>query len=444
MDLTRTARPTAARRFAEIVGTAHVRMGASAAGLAIDGLVPDVVVMPGSVDEVSRCLALAHSEGLAVAPMGRGTRLQLGGVPRRLDAVLSVERLDRILAHEPADLTVSVEAGVRLGVLGAATRIHRQCLPLDPARAAGSTIGGLVATAVAGPYRARYGTMRELLLGVTVVQADGTVVKGGGHVVKNATGYDMPRLYVGALGTLGVVVEAHLRLHPVPAEEATWVFGFSSAEAALDASSALRDAPLAPSRLALLDQVTLGRLGEASPPGAGLAIGVGGVPEAVRAQGSRIGEICVRGGGQLLGESGAEPEWWQQVSDAGWASEADGLTLRVGTRPTDLVRALRALEAAVARASRATLQATAEAANGVLHGVVRGPGVAEAAALCERLRESLVPLDGTCVVEQAPVAVKQRTDVWGDVGPAVAAMRRLKAELDPREILNPGRFVGGI
>lgn len=424
-----------------VVGGAQVLAGEAAGAFAIEGRAPRWVAFPGSADEVSRCLALAAAEGLAVAPTGQGTRRHWGGTPRALDLVVSLRRLDRILAHEPADLTMSVEAGVTLGAVNAHIGPYRQLLPLDPARAAGSTVGGIVATAATGPYRARYGTIRDLLLGVTVAQADGTLVTGGGRVVKNATGYDMPKLQVGALGTLGVVVSAHLRLHPAPAEERSWLYGFPGPEALLESALGILDAPLVVSRLTFVDRATLGLTGHAATPPAALAVTIGSVPDGARAQGERVAAICRSGGATALPL--AEPEaWWRRVSDAAWGSPPEPtLVLRIGVRTTDVVKALRAVEAAVDGMSR---RASAELANGVLHVVLAGRGLEEAGALLGRVRASLAPLEGTCVVEHGPAAVKAALDVWGDVGPALAAMRGLKAELDPQNMLNPGRFVGGI
>jgi glycolate oxidase FAD binding subunit len=431
----------AGAELAAIVGATHVQGGAAAAAFAIDGRAPRWVVAPGAVEEVSRCLALAAARGLAVAPTGRGTRLGWGGAPHALDLVLSLRRLDRIVAHEAADLTISVEAGVTLGAIGAHLAPHRQLLPLDPPRAAGATVGGVIATAASGPYRARYGTIRDLLLGVTVARADGALVKGGGRVVKNATGYDMPKLHVGALGTLGVILAAHLRLHPRPAEEASWLFAFDSPEAALEAALGIMDAPVVVSRLQLLDAPTLAWLGHAAAASAALAVTVGSVPEGVRAQGARIAEIC-RGGGARAEAVDAPDGWWARVSEAASPAVASCLTLRVGARPTDVVKALHAAEAA--GRGTAAVRATMEVANGVLHLNLTGPGLADAAALLARVREELARLGATCVVEHAPPEVKPALDVWGDVGPALEPMRRLKAEMDPKGILNPGRYVGGI
>ena len=427
-----------------IVGAEHVRPGASEPAYAVHGRVAPLVAFPGRVAEVSRVLALAWDRRLGVVPAGQGNRLGWGGMPRRMDLVLALARLDRILVHQPADLTMSVEAGVTLGAVNRALAPHGQLLPLDPARAARSTIGGLIATAAAGPYRARYGTMRDLLLGVTAVRADGTVIRGGGRVVKNVTGYDIPKLLVGALGTLAVVVEAHLRLHPAPAEERSWLYGFPGPEAALAAAMALADTPVAVSRLELLDRSTLETVGHAEPPDAALAVTIGGVAAAVRAQGERVAEVCVGGGGRVVTlNDRAHPEWWTAVSDSTWpTAPATTLALRIGTRPGDLVKALRGLDAALG--DGVARRATAEVLNGVLHAVLEGVPAEATAPLLERIRRGLAPVEGTCVVEHAPAEASGALDFWGSVGPALPAMRRLKAALDEPGLLNPGRFVGGI
>jgi glycolate oxidase FAD binding subunit len=428
--------------LAGIVGGEHVVAGDGAAAYAVEGRAARWAVFPGTAEAVGQCLRLASEHGLAVAPTGQGTRRHWGSVPRRLDLAVSLRRLDRILVHEPADLTVSIEAGVTLGALAARIRPFGQLCPLDPPRAPGSTVGGIVATAASGPYRARYGTVRDLLLGVTVARADGTLVTGGGRVVKNATGYDMPKLFVGALGTLGVVVAVHLRLHPAPPVEATWRYDFATVDAALEAALGVMDAPVVASRLQLVDGATLAALGPGASGGAALAVTIGSVAEGVRAQAERVAEIARRGGGTGSPVSDADA-WWERVREAAWASGADRLlTLRVGTRPADVVKALRVVEAVAAR--RAAIRSTAEVPGGVLHLTLAGPGVSDAPALVGEIRAGLGALDGTCVVEHAPPAVKGGLDVWGDVGPALDVMRRLKAELDPAGILNPGRYVGGI
>ena len=412
------------------------------ASFAVDGVQPRYVATPVTVDGVSRVIALASTRRLAVVPMGRGARLGWGGPPRALDVALSLARLDRIVEHEPADLMLSVECGATLEAIDAVLRPHRQFVPLDPPRPEASTVGGLIATGAAGPYRARYGTIRDILVGLTVVRADGTVVKGGGRVVKNVTGYDIPKLHVGALGTLGVVVEAHLRLHPRPVEERSWVFAFPSAEAALEAALEIRDTPVILSRCQLLTANALAALGESGPPAAALAVTVGSVPAAVFAQGARIAEICGRAGSDAIEVPEAD-DWWRRV--AGVATPEAGvpsLALRIGARPTDIVKALRALEAI--RSAGEALPAAADVASGVLHATLAPVEASRVAELVRRARGALAALGASCVVEAAPLAAKPGLDVWGDVGAALEPMRRLKHELDPGGVLNPGRYVGGI
>lgn len=430
------------RQLAEAVAPGSLLTGDQAAAQAVSGVRPRFVAAPTTVTGVSRVLAVASAHGLGVAPTGAGARLGWGAPPRRLDAVLSLARLDRVLAHEPADLTLSAECGVTLEALDAVLRPHRQFVPLDPARSHASTIGGLIATGAAGPYRARYGTMRDLLVGLTVVRADGTVVKGGGRVVKNVTGYDIPKLHVGALGTLGVVVEAHLRLHSRPAEERSWVFGFASAEAALEAALDIRDTPVVLSRCQLVTADALRKLGEAAPPGAALAMTIGSVPEAIRAQGAWVADICGRAGSPAIEVPEADA-WWRRIADVAWPEgPASSLSVRIGTRPTDTVKALRAVEAVWPSAGG--LRATADVADGVLHATTTSVDASRVKDMVARVRDALAALGGTCVVEHAPPDALAGLDVWGDVGPALETMRRLKREVDPGGILNPGRFVGGI
>jgi glycolate oxidase FAD binding subunit len=426
----------------EAAAPGAVVSGAAVESRTVAGVRPRFLVEPTTVSGVSRVLALASARGLAVAPTGHGTRLHWGAPPQRLDVVLSLAKLDRVLAHEPTDLTLSVEGGATLSALNGTLDAYRQFVPLDPAHPESSTVGGLIATGAAGPYRARYGTMRDLLLGVTVVRGDGTVVKGGGRVVKNVTGYDIPKLHVGALGTLGVIVEAHLRLHARPAEERSWALGFASAEAALDAALDARDTAVVLSRCQIVTAGALRALGEPDPPAAALAATIGSVPEAVRSQGARLAEIAGRAGSAAVEVPDADA-WWRRIAEVTWPEDpAHQLSLRIGARPTDTVKALRAVEAA--HPGRGDILATIDVATGVLHAAVRPLEASGAVRLVTRVREALAPLDATCVVEHAPGNARASLDVWGGAGAAIEPMRRLKRELDPAGVLNPGRYVGGI
>ena len=190
--------------------------------LTIDGL-SAAETRSGTAEEAAELLAGAAKRGQAVAPVGSGTALSLGNPPERLDLILSTERLRGIIDYEPTDLVLSVGAGAKLGDVQAVLGEHGQRLPIDPPGGGEATIGGLVATGRWGPLRHNAGTLRDLLIGISVAHPSGTVTRAGGMVVKNVSGYDLPRLYHGSLGTLGVIVSANFKVLPRPRAEATLV-----------------------------------------------------------------------------------------------------------------------------------------------------------------------------------------------------------------------------
>nr|MDP9466981.1 FAD-binding oxidoreductase [Actinomycetota bacterium] len=182
---------------------------------AVGGVVPGEVARPTSVEEAAEVLRAAHGDGLSVVPVGGGTKTSWAAPPASCDLLLDTTGLDRIVEHVAGDLIVVAEAGVRLADLQSSLSEHGQLLGLDPPEQ-GATLGGVVSANASGPRRLAYGTVRDLLIGITVVLADGTVAKAGGKVVKNVAGYDLGKLYTGAHGSLGVVVSTTWRLHPLP------------------------------------------------------------------------------------------------------------------------------------------------------------------------------------------------------------------------------------
>ena len=197
-----------------IVGPPHVLTGVDCGPYVVDGRSPEAVAFPGSKEEVAAVVLAAAEAEMPVTPWGGGTKMGIGAPPQRWGLVLALKRLNRLLEHEPGDLTATVEAGMTLGALQRELGGRGQWLSLDPAHPDEATLGGILSSNAAGPRRHLYGSCRDLLIGVTVVTAAGALVKGGGKVVKNVAGYDLPKLFIGAFGTLGVVVEATVKLRP--------------------------------------------------------------------------------------------------------------------------------------------------------------------------------------------------------------------------------------
>jgi len=413
-----------------IVGPEHRREG----GALVDGVTPRWTAAPAGVDQAAALVALAHEEHLAVVPRGSGAALELGHPPGRVDLVLEMRRLDAVLEHNPDDLTVSVQAGCTAGVLAAQLAGHRQTLPLDPPGWTARSLGGIAATQASGPLRQRYGTMRDLLLGVRFAQADGVLTWGGAKVVKSVSGYDVPKLMVGSLGTLGVLLELTLRLHPAPDYEATWLASFRTPAHAQECVAALLDSTVQTHRLEILD----GRvLAACSLPvtAAALAVSIGTVEPAVRAQEGLVKAMVARTQGtvQTMGAS-----FWKTYDRA--LAGFDGVVLRIGSVPARLVETLGAVEALLPGAAVA-----GAAGLGALRALVTHADAAALRTPLERLRATVAEVGGGVIVERGPRALRERVDPWGPVPPpAMAVMRAIKAEFDPRAVLNPGRFVGGL
>jgi len=427
--------------LAAILGREGLREDdAARAAAAVDGVVPRWVARPATLEQASGVVALAHDAGLGVVPRGSGSALELGRPPARADVVLDLGGLDQVLEWSPDDLTVSVQAGVTAGALAARLAAHRQLLPVDPPGAATRTLGGLAATAASGPLRARYGTLRDLLLGVRFVQADGVITWGGSKVVKSVSGYDVPKLMVGALGTLGVLGELTLRLHPMPESERTWLVRAHDAAAAQAFVDGLLDSAIQPSRVELLNAAALEAC--ALPGGAvAVAVSIGTVAAAVQAQGEALVALARRTAAEA---AAAPPDVWAGYARA--CAAPGGALLRVATLVSEVGAALRAAEAAAADlAPGIGARVTGCAAVGTLRVALPGIAPGAAATLVERLRGLVAPAGGSVVVEAGPRALREAVDPWGPVPPGpLALMQALKDTFDPARVLNPGRFVGGL
>jgi FAD/FMN-containing dehydrogenase len=472
-------------------GSASIRPADAAD--AIDGVMPRFVVEPASAEALAAILAWASREGASVVLRGRGTRLGWGRPPRDIDVVLSLGRLNRVLAHAHGDLTATIEAGATIRDVNRELLRHRQWLPIDAADD-DSTIGGAIATNDSGPLRHRHGTPRDLLIGVHLAMTDGRIVKAGGNVVKNVAGYDLGKLLSGSFGSLAAIVSATFKLAPLPVASATAVAMFRSSDATARAAASVSASQLEPAAFEV--HVRAGRAAFAPLPrepgrdeaeaGTYVASGVPpslGFGEARRPPSfaETSGELrrdlagalaeagsAERGGGsrsspyvllvqfastqaaidsqvdQLralvaadsfdLVTGDAERDVWQRHMRAVWA--APGVIVRASWLPANLAAVLTLVNEMAGQGADA-IEIAGRA--GVGAGMIRIDGSPSSSlAAIERLRSSPDALGHVVLLRAAP-AVKHQVDVWGAAGNHAALLRAVKRAFDPAGILNAGR-----
>lgn len=377
---------------------------------------------PTTVEELAEAVRTAYEHGEPQVPWGAGTRQHLGSLPSSELAVLHVNAVDRLVAHVPADMTVTVEAGMTLGVLQQRLHAHNQWLPWNPPAPREATIGGLLASAASGPLRLGYGTPRDWVLGMRVVLGDGRIVKSGGNVVKNVAGYDLHKLHIGALGTLGVIAEVTMRVFPLLETAATVSARATDLATAIAYAEALRTAPLAPVSLVVASNALPGFEVLARYEGV-----EAGVLRQIRLAQQRVAHAVV---------VQADSDVWTQLAQFAQPHALNQtVILRAGAAPVHVPFVLAALR----DCAPDVVGLIGYVGVGVAY--ARWPATADLAAQLQTLRTALEARGGYVVVEYAPAPFNRSLDLWGTAPPTLALMRSLKQKWDPRDILNRGRYL---
>lgn len=432
-----------------VLGAPHVLTGIELSPFVIDGRTPEAAVFPGSVTDVCAAVRLAAEAAVSILPWGGGTASGMGAPPAAPGIVLGLARMNRLLEHEPGDLTATVEAGMTFAALQSALRAKGQWLSLDPPQPERATLGGVIAADASGPRRQLYGTARDLLLGATVVTADGAVVHGGGKVVKNVAGYDLPKLFIGSYGTLGVVVELTVKLRPLPDAERLVAVMFDHMKDGGAAVRAVLGSDLIPNALEILDAASSAAVGLPASPA--LVVGFDGLPEQIDWQVRELGALLKPLGGREAGAAGAplDPTMWTRLAGAARAACAmPAAVMRSSVLPSMVAETIEH-GAGAARQRGLTSAWTAHAGVGLVTGVLSAAQVepretATVAGVLAEWRAFARAGGGHASLTWAPLAVKAQLPAWDDAGPAGRLMRRIKAQLDPGHVFNPGRFVAGI
>ncbi len=394
---------------------------------AVDGILPQMVAEPASQQEVATVLKVAASAGLRVMPRGGGTKMEWGNRALAGDLVLSMRRMNRLLEHAYGDMTATVEAGCTFQQLQDTLSAHGQRVALDPLWPDKATVGGILAVNDSGPLRARFGSLRDLIIGITLVLSDGTLAKSGGKVVKNVAGYDLPKLATGSLGTLGLISQAIFRLHPAPRESRTLTFSASDIKRPSEMMLAIQASKLVPTGV----QVRA----EHSAP----------CEIDVRFEGTAVGCDCQCE--QLLQlASGTtrvdSPDGVWKARETLWDGNSPAAVCKFTLLPTELQPFVEQLTT-VSVEKQMTWRLVAQAVGlGLLR--IEGLHTDILAEVLRALRTSLESRGGSLSILSCPQVVKTKMDVWGSAGDALPLMRSIKAQFDPKCVLNPGRFIAGI
>ncbi len=391
---------------------------------------PSCIIYPETTEQLARAIVQAHCHRWRLLICGSGSKLSWGGAMAGIDVVVSTERLNQLLDHAIGDLTVTVEAGMKFSQLQSVLAKSNQFLALDPVAPESATIGGIVATANTNSLRERYGGVRDQLLGISFVRTDGQIAKAGGRVVKNVAGYDLMKLFTGSYGTLGVIAQVTFRVYPLPPSSTTVVLT-GTAENIFPTAAAVRNCALTPTQADLLSASLVSNLQLGQGPG--LIVRFQSIAESVKEQANRLLEIGQKLGLQAtLYSATQEVDLWQRLQKSIYSAANNGAIIcKIGVLPSAAFKVL-----------------TQEEQKAVIH-LSSGLGILqwEKETTVERIlqmRSLLEANKGFLTILEAPPAIKEKLDVWGYTGNALEIMRRLKAQFDPNNILNPGRFVGGI
>jgi glycolate oxidase FAD binding subunit len=398
--------------------------------VAIDRMRPRFTLTPRAPEELADILATAEQEEHGVAPVGGGTKLALGNPPARLDLAISTSALKEVLHYEPDDLTLSVQAGMSFAEVQSILSERGQTLPVETPDDERATIGGMIATALAGPRRLGCGTLRDLLIGIAVAYPNGAIGKAGGMVVKNVSGFDLMRLHLGALGTLGIVVSANFKVLPKARHEASLISTQDSLGTALKQAESAKRARLRPIAVDVFNDQSAWRT-------------------AVRFEGRRetveIGVDALRGAGSWTDQLDAEDSvaWWKAyVRRQSLVPEGETVMLRCGFAPKEAEGQIERFAAALAAhdISQEIWMITPELGSAVVRFKAK---VAPEFSL-RPLQESLLNECESVHFLLAPAELKRDLDVWGPAPETISVMHALKAQFDPKRVLNPGRFVDRI
>jgi glycolate dehydrogenase FAD-binding subunit len=448
----------AGTRLADIVGAQNtIADPRELSAYAVDGVIPKAAARPGTAQEIAELVKFAAAENLAVIPTGARTKLGIGMPPARYDLALDVTRLDRVISYDPGDLTLSVEPGIPLALLAQVLAEHNQFLPLDVPFFERATVGGTLASGVDSPLRQLYGTPRDFVLGMEFATGEGALAKSGGRVVKNVTGYDLHKLMLGAIGSLGVITRINFKTFPLPSATASFVASFSNMQAAAGFNSQIHKSPLrcqaieilSPSAVTLLNE-NASSLADAPLNSFIVAVRIAG-NDAVLARCERdlrtmteSSATSLRGFTRL--DASREKLLWTTIREFPSARQS---------HPTAALLKANCLRSDFPAFFDDTSALAQQHSLKISH-LFRGCGIcyfwlesspessSNLASACQEFFQRASTSGRSASIVSCALELKRQLNIWGPAREDFPLMQQLKRAFDPRNIFAPGRFVGGL
>jgi glycolate dehydrogenase FAD-binding subunit len=423
-------RPTELVRSIQfIVGGDHIT---EEPAFQIDGSSPKLIARPGSAREVAECLKVCSESGAAVVPAGRMTWLACGNPLKRVEVVISLERMRRIVEFSPPDLTATVEAGLTLNEFSSVSMRERQWLPFDPPGLESASLGAIAACNSSGALRLGFGTPRDYVIGLKLAHADGTESKCGGKVVKNVAGYDMNKLYVGSYGTLAIITELTFKLRPLAERISTMMISSKSRGQLFDLARRVLASELQPASVVFARRLSVSLA--SSWPDEALLIRFINSAAAVEHQLDWVTRALDDTSSGTVLTSGEANAVWAAVANFDQQDIRVRLSVPLSAVSAELEKAL---------LDHWECVATVDIGAGIIR-MAFNADVESAVDKISRLRVSAASVNGSLVIEQAAAEVRRRSDAWGNIGSTAGLMRAIKSKFDPKGLLNPGRFVSEI
>ncbi len=400
----------------------------------VDGYIPSKTISPKSPESLADLLRIASENRWNVIPFGFGNMMNIGSIPNGYDIALDLNQMPKYIQHNSEDLTVTCSSNTSFGELNLKLQEKQQWLPFDSPLINDQSVGGLLACNLPGSLNACFGYIRDYVIGMKTATPFGQITKSGGTVVKNVTGFDLTRLHIGALGTLGIITEASFKIIPLPERQIYLRIDNENTNALIDLSSLLNN---------ILQSFGVAELLIDSLGVASIYMTCIGTEKVVNEKLLEIKTILFDHEIDLTLNEIAEKEWLN-IQDFGWVNEDDFVLGRINCLPTDTIKILQQINRIVADNKKERIDTLTNSKRGVIKYKINPDNIEDTIQITENIRDKVKKHSGYTVIENSGTFDKNKLNIWGDIPESFPLMRKLKSEFDPVNILNSGRFIGGI